>query len=226
MSCSSPCPVPPKKRKWRPSGRNCGKRWLPWPDGSCVTGTGVPPVAITRIRTPKPSGANTMTSSLVPRATAASRRVRQLRARRRFPNRSASACRRQRTQSRGHPASRTDSGLPRCPRAAAPSPGRAAAPRAATCPRTSRRTPAAGRRPTARTIPDRSSAAWGSQSASEAAQVQRDGSTAWRELPAPQRSTSDSAATIHARRALRCARGCVATTMAVSSVAPLMSSSI
>ena len=35
----------------------------PWPDGSCVTGTGVPPVAITRSRTPKPSGANTMTSS-------------------------------------------------------------------------------------------------------------------------------------------------------------------
>ena len=178
MSCSSPLPVPPKKRKWRPSGRNCGKRWLPPPDGSCVTGTGVPPVAITRIRTPEPAGANTMTPSwfhVPPRPVGASASYVRVVASQIDPS---SACRRQKTQSRGHPASRTDSGLPRCPRAAAPSPGRAAAPRAAARPRPSRRTPAAGRRPTARTIPDRSSAAWGSQSASEAAQVPRDGGTA------------------------------------------------
>ena len=162
----------------------------------------------------------------VPRATAATRRVRQYLRGRRFPNRSASACRRQKTQSRGHPAPRTDSGLPRCPRAAAPSPGRAAAPRAAACPRPSRRTPAAGRRPTARTIPDRSSAAWGSQSASEVGSgtTRRKYSVAGTASAAA--ITSDSAATIHARRALRCARGCVATAAAVSSVAPLISSSI
>ena len=56
-------PYPTKKRKWRPSGRNCGQRWLPWPGASRVTATGVPPVAITRIRSPTTSGANTMTPS-------------------------------------------------------------------------------------------------------------------------------------------------------------------
>ena len=43
-------PYATRKRKWRPSGRNCGQRCTPWPGASRVTGTGVPPVAITRIR--------------------------------------------------------------------------------------------------------------------------------------------------------------------------------
>ena len=51
-------PNPTKKRKWRPSGRNCGQRWLAWPAASRVTATGVPPVAATRISGLKAVGAN------------------------------------------------------------------------------------------------------------------------------------------------------------------------
>ena len=52
-----------KKRKRFPSGRNCGQRWLPWPAASCVTATGVPPVAATRISGLNAVGANTMMPS-------------------------------------------------------------------------------------------------------------------------------------------------------------------
>ena len=57
-------PYPTKKRKCRPSGRNCGQRWLAWPGACRVTATGVPPVAITRISgRRRRRGANTMTPS-------------------------------------------------------------------------------------------------------------------------------------------------------------------
>ena len=142
-----------KKRKCRPSGRNCGQRWLPWPVTRRVTGTGVPPVAMTRINADTDYGGRSEDEDAVtaPRSAATARRVRQDLRAAVYPDRSVSVCRGQRIQVHGHPAPRTDSSRLQYPGAAALSVGLADGPRAGIGPRRSRQTPVVGRRPTART---------------------------------------------------------------------------
>src|SRR5215208_6214195 len=65
MALFSRCKPWARKRKWRPSGKNNGQRWLfSWRDSSrvvsCVTS---PPVADTRYRGPKGVGEKTTTES-------------------------------------------------------------------------------------------------------------------------------------------------------------------
>ena len=64
MDSRSPRPplAPAPNRKWRPSGKNQGYRWVfRLPSSSFVAGVGAPPEAVTRMRAPVDSGANTMT---------------------------------------------------------------------------------------------------------------------------------------------------------------------
>src|SRR5712692_5163156 len=66
MTLSKPA-VPEAYRKWRPSGRNQGKRCETSPKVSsiAVTGVAAPPPAGMRKRLPVTLGANTMTSFLL-----------------------------------------------------------------------------------------------------------------------------------------------------------------
>ena len=92
---------------------------FPGPVTRRVTGTGVPPVAMTRISTLTPTtavGAKTRTPSRlqVHRRDRSARRARTLRGCC-YPDRSVSVCRGQKSQGHGHPAPRTDSCAPSVP---------------------------------------------------------------------------------------------------------------
>ena len=69
-----------KKRKWRPSGRNCGQRWLPWPGRKPRHGHGRPTRghhAHQQADTDNGRRGEHEDAVAVPRAAAATRRVRQ-----------------------------------------------------------------------------------------------------------------------------------------------------